>query len=70
LTNFVVNQLILSEENQEMPSVMPKEVANEIKHNINPRKSPGFDLITSEIVKQLDRYHCCQWSQNYLKNYY
>jgi hypothetical protein len=47
------DQLILSEENEEIPSVMPKEVANEIKRNINPRKGPGFDLITSEIPKQL-----------------
>jgi hypothetical protein len=41
----------LSKENEEIPSVMPKEVANEIKGNINPRKAPGFDLITGEILK-------------------
>jgi hypothetical protein len=33
--------------------VTPKEVANEIKRNINPRKAPCFDLITGEILKQL-----------------
>jgi hypothetical protein len=49
------DQLILSEENEEIPLVTPKEVANEIKCNINPRKAPGFDLITSEILKQLPR---------------
>jgi hypothetical protein len=45
----------LSEENEEIPSVTPKEVANKIKHNIKPRKVPGFDLITGEILKQLPR---------------
>jgi hypothetical protein len=49
------DELILSEENEEIPSVKPKEVANEIKRNINPRKAPGFDLITGEIPKQLPR---------------
>jgi hypothetical protein len=35
--------------------VTPKEVTNEIKCNINPRKAPGFDLITGEILKRLPR---------------
>jgi hypothetical protein len=48
-------QLILSEENEEIPSATPKEVANEIKCNINARKVPGFDLITGEILQQLPR---------------
>lgn len=33
----------------------PKEVSEEIKKNINPKKAPGFDLITGEILKQLPR---------------
>jgi hypothetical protein len=49
------NQLISSEENEEIPSVTPKQVANKIKQNINPRKVPGFDLITGGIRKQLPR---------------
>jgi hypothetical protein len=49
------DKLILSGENEEIPSVMPKEVANEIKRNINSRKTPGSDLITCEILKQLPR---------------
>jgi hypothetical protein len=49
------DQLVLSEENEEVPSVMPKEVANKIKRNIKPRKAAGFDLITGEILKQLPR---------------
>jgi hypothetical protein len=49
------DQLILSEQNEEIPLVTPKEVANEIKRNINARKAPGFHLITGEILKQLPR---------------
>jgi hypothetical protein len=49
------DQLILSEENEDNPSVTPKEVANEIKRSINPTKAKGFDLITDEILKQLPR---------------
>jgi hypothetical protein len=30
-------------------------VKKEIKENINPKKAPGFDLITGEIPKQLPR---------------
>lgn len=33
----------------------PKEVSDEIKININPKKAPGFDLITGEVLKQLPR---------------
>lgn len=28
-------------------------MAKEIKENINPKKAPGFDFITVEILKQL-----------------
>jgi hypothetical protein len=49
------DQLILSEENEEIPLVTPKEVANKIRRNINPRKALGFELITGEILKQLPR---------------
>jgi predicted DNA-binding protein len=38
------DQLTLSEENEEITSVTPKEVDNEIKLNINPRKAPGFNI--------------------------
>jgi hypothetical protein len=47
--------LIFSEENEEIPLVTPKEVANEIKCNNNPRKPPGFNLIAGEILKQLPK---------------
>ena len=35
--------------------VTPREVAEEIRTNLNPKKAPGFDLITGEILKQLPR---------------
>ena len=43
------------QENLEIALVTPKEVIKEIKENINPKKAPGFDLITGEILKQLPR---------------
>lgn len=33
----------------------PKEVFNEIKNNISTKKSPGYDLITGEILHHLPR---------------
>jgi hypothetical protein len=35
--------------------VTPKEVAKEIKRNINSKKAPGYDLITGEILKNLPK---------------
>jgi hypothetical protein len=35
--------------------VTSKEVTSEIKRNINPRKASGFELITSDILKQLPK---------------
>lgn len=40
-------------EENEIELVTPKEVTNEIKTNLNPKKAPGFDLISGEILKQL-----------------
>lgn len=40
---------------EEIPRVTPKEVITEIKVNVNAKKSPGYDLITGEILKQLPR---------------
>lgn len=40
---------------QEIVFTSPKEVINEIKGNINPKKAPGFDTITGEILKQLPK---------------
>jgi hypothetical protein len=39
----------------EIYPVTPKEVALEIKTNINIKKAPGYDLITGEILKNLPR---------------
>ncbi|CAG9828874.1 unnamed protein product [Diabrotica balteata] len=32
-----------------------REVSTEIKENINPKKAPGYDLITGELLKNLPR---------------
>jgi hypothetical protein len=34
---------------------MPREVAEEIRTNLNPQKAPGCDLITGEILKNFKR---------------
>jgi len=39
----------------EIPLISPAEVKREIKTNINPKKSPGFDLSTGQILKELPR---------------
>jgi hypothetical protein len=38
-----------------IPLATPREVAEEIRTNINPKKAPGFDLITGEILKNFKR---------------
>lgn len=43
------------QDEHEIPSTSPKEVITEIKENINPKKAPGFDLISGEILKQLPK---------------
>lgn len=46
---------IVNKDNEEIARVTPKEVLKEIMENINPRKAPGFDLITGEIMKNLPK---------------
>jgi hypothetical protein len=38
-----------------IPLLNPREVAKEIRTNLNPMKAPGFDLITGEILKNFKR---------------
>jgi hypothetical protein len=45
----------MPEEHEEIPPVTPKEVGRAIKEQINPKKAPGYDLITGEILTQLPR---------------
>ena len=40
---------------QRKTPITTKEILNAIKVNINPKKAPGFDLITGEILKQLPK---------------
>jgi len=43
------------QENEEIELVTTTEVKNEIKNNINPKKAPGFDHITGEVLQQLPK---------------
>jgi len=40
---------------QQILLVTPKELLNAIKAHINPKKAPGFDLVTGVILKQLPK---------------
>jgi hypothetical protein len=40
-------------QNQTIHPITPKKILIAIKDSINPKKAPGFDLITGEILKQL-----------------
>ncbi|KAF7278534.1 hypothetical protein GWI33_008238 [Rhynchophorus ferrugineus] len=41
--------------NSTIELVTPKELTKVIKTDINPRKSPGYDLITGELLQKLPR---------------
>jgi hypothetical protein len=43
------------QENEEIKLATTTEVKNVINNNINPKKAPGFDLITGEVLQQLPR---------------
>jgi hypothetical protein len=43
------------QENEEIKLATTTEVKNVINNNINPKKAPGFDLITGEVIQQLPR---------------
>ena len=43
------------QENEEIKLTSTTQVKNEINKNINPKKAPGFDLTTGEVLKQLPR---------------
>jgi hypothetical protein len=43
------------QEGDEITPGTPQEVNEEIKENVSPKKAPGFDSITGEILKQLPR---------------
>jgi hypothetical protein len=40
----------IAPENEEIKLVTATEVKNEINNNINPKKAPGFNLITGEVL--------------------
>jgi hypothetical protein len=43
------------QENEEIKLATTTEVKNVINNKINPKKTPGFDLITGEVLQQLSR---------------
>jgi len=43
------------QENEEIKLATTTQVKNVINNNINPKKAPGFDLITGELLQQLPR---------------
>ena len=43
------------QDEMEISLITPMEVKNEISKNINPKKAPGFDLITEQVLKELPR---------------
>jgi hypothetical protein len=45
----------IAQEYEEIKLTTPTEVKNVIKNNINPKKAPGFDLITGEVLLQLPK---------------
>lgn len=53
-TDFPTNGFARQTTVDKIPWVTPKEVTCEIK-NLNSKKSPGYDLITGEIMKQLPK---------------
>lgn len=44
---------VVEQENEEIRLTTPTEVRNIIKSNIKPKKAPGYDLITGEVLKHL-----------------
>lgn len=45
----------IAQQDAEISFTSPKEIMQEIANNIDPKKAPGYDLITGEILKQLPR---------------
>lgn len=45
--------LVQKNDRKEIKKVTLQELKNEIKYNISARKSPGYDLITGQILKEL-----------------
>jgi hypothetical protein len=53
--NYFPPNLNNNQDDEKIPLVTSKEIANEIKVNLNPKKAPGYDLITGELVKNLPK---------------
>ncbi|KAI5720084.1 hypothetical protein M8J77_001627 [Diaphorina citri] len=51
------------EEEYNIPSTTIREVERTIKKEINPKKAPGYDLITGQILRELPRKACIKITQ-------
>lgn len=49
----VCGELTQEKEEEDIKLTSPKEVAADIKENVNSKKAPGYDLITEEVLKEL-----------------
>lgn len=58
ISNLGSNELpeLRSNDYEDMiPLVTPKEIAEEIRTNLNSKKAPGFDMITGTILKKIQK---------------
>jgi hypothetical protein len=46
---------VINQETGIIPPISPKEVERIIRQQIGPKKAPGYDLITGQILKRLPR---------------
>ncbi|KAL1446859.1 hypothetical protein WDU94_012222 [Cyamophila willieti] len=51
------------EEEYCIPNTTVREVQKTIKEEINPKKAPGYDLITGQVLKELPRKACVKITQ-------
>ncbi|KAL1460245.1 hypothetical protein WDU94_012171 [Cyamophila willieti] len=51
------------EEEYCIPNTTVREVQKTIKDEINPKKAPGYDLITGQVLKELPRKACVKITQ-------
>lgn len=50
-----LDEISFKESDYNIPYASTREVKNTIKHEINPKKAPGYDLITGQVLQNLPR---------------
>lgn len=58
-----LTQIQYQEENYCIPCVTVREVQRTIDKEINPKKSPGYDLITGQVLREFPRKACVRITQ-------